>query len=102
MFLHEKRAAYWLQIVPEVNVAAVDLKPQVENFTLGSFEEERLGEKPPESDWSDWFPPQPSMTDWELDEFKDWVDVESAKHILSPDSGFNPQPIFTNKEKYES
>ena len=63
----------------------------IEDFILGKFDEECLGEFPPESDrhipagdWSDWFPPPPRMTEWEHCELTDWVEIEAEKHDLVP------------------
>ena len=53
----------------------------IEDFTLGNFDVECLGDTPPESDWSDWFPPPPRLTEWELCELTDWVEIEAQKRI---------------------
>ncbi len=43
-----------------------EIRPELrlDDFLLGAFDEQNLGETPPESDWSDWFPPPPRMTEW--------------------------------------
>ncbi len=94
MLIHEKCATFCIQVVPESDAGASDLEQNIEDFTLGPFDEERLGEKPPESDWSEWFPPPPRMTDWEQDELTEWVEVESAKHNLYPDPDSYPPDDF--------
>ena len=55
----------------------------LDDFLLGAFDEQSLGEIPPESDWSDWFPPPKRMTEWELYELTDWVEIEAEKCVAS-------------------
>jgi hypothetical protein len=69
----------------------------IEDFTLGKFDEECLGDTPPESDryvpegdWSDWFPPPPRLTEWELCELTDWIEIEASKKELIPDPNTYP------------
>ncbi len=94
MLIHEKCATFCIQVVPDPDVSDSSHKSNVEDFTLGPFDDERLGETPPESDWSDWFPPPPRMTDWELDELTDRVEVESAKNNLNPGPDSYPPDNF--------
>ncbi len=76
-------------------------KKSLEDFTLGKFDEEYLGDNPPESDWSDWFPPPPRMTEEELDVLIDWVEIEAEKHDLEPDPDTYPlDDYFETKEIY--
>ncbi|NPV78224.1 MAG: hypothetical protein HPY59_17850 [Anaerolineae bacterium] len=74
-------------------------KKSLEEFTLGKFDEEYLGDNPPESDWIDWFPPPPRMTEEELDVLTDWVEIEAEKHDLEPDPDTYPlENYFVTKE----
>ena len=63
----------------------------IDDFYLGAFDDECLSELPPESDWSDWFPPPARLTEWELDDLSDWVEIEAEKHDLSPDPDYYPK-----------
>lgn len=99
ILLHEKQTKYWLQIIPEVEALECEQEPDIEDFTLGPFDAERLGEVPPESNWSDWFPPPPRLTEWELDELADRVDVEAEKHDLNPDA--YQIGVFFNEGKHD-
>jgi hypothetical protein len=73
----------------------------LEDFLLGKFDEEHLGDNPPESNWFDWFPPPPRMTEGELDKFTDWVEVEAETHDLDPDPDTYPlEDYFVTKEIY--
>ena len=97
MLLHEKQAVYWSLTYPEVEETWAESRLTLDDFILGLFDAECLGEWPPESDWyvpagdwSDWFPPPPRLSDWELDELSDWVELEAAKHDLSPDPDTYP------------
>ena len=67
------------------NRVVVSPHRSVDDFCLGFFDETCLREYPPESDWSDWFPPPPRLTDWELCDLADWAEIEAAKHNLFPD-----------------
>jgi hypothetical protein len=53
----------------QTEIALIDecSKKSLEDFILGKFDDECLGDNPPESDWNDWFPPPPRMTEEELD-----------------------------------
>ncbi len=82
MLLHEKQADYWCLATPEVEGVWAESRLTSDDFMLGPFDAERLGERPPESDWGDWFPPPPRMSDWELGELSDWVELEAEKHDL--------------------
>jgi hypothetical protein len=83
-------------------------KKSLEDFTLGKFDEEYLGDNPPESDryvpvgdWSDWFPPPPRMAEEELEKLTDWVEIEAEKHDLEPDPDTYPlDDYFETKEIY--
>ena len=90
MLLHEKQAVYWSLAYPEVKETWAEARLTLEDFILGPFDRECLSEFPPESDWSDWFPPPPRRSDWELDELSDWVELEAAKHDLIPDPDTYP------------
>ena len=57
------------------------------DFLLGKFDENCLGDTPPESDWSDWFPPPPMMSECEFEALLEWVEVETRKLNLRPDPG---------------
>ena len=76
-------------------------KNSLEDFILGKFDEECLVDSPPESDWNDWFPPPPRMTEEELDVLTDWVEIEAEKHNLEPDPDTYPlEDYFVTKEIY--
>ena len=70
----------------QTEIARIDecSKISMEDFILGKFDEECLGDNPPESDWIDWFPPPPCMTEEGLDVLTDWVEIEAEKHDLEP------------------
>ena len=76
-FLREKHAVFWL--TAPTDSAEVDEEPRltINDFILGAFDAECLGEHPPESDWSDWFPPPPRITEWELEVLTDWAEIEA-------------------------
>ncbi len=84
MLLNEKQAVYWSLANPEIGETLAESRLTIGDFILGPFDEEYLGERPPESDWIDWFPPPPRMTDLELCELTDWVEIEATKHDLIP------------------
>jgi len=89
--------------VVRIEFAPIDecSKKSLEEFTLGKFDEEYLGDNPPESDWSDWFPPPPRMTEEELEKLTDWVEIEAEKHNLEPDPDTYPlDDYFETKEIY--
>jgi len=83
-------------------------KKPLEDFILGKFDQEYLGDNPPESDryvpegdWVDWFPPSPRMTEEELEKLTDWVEIEAEKHNLEPDPDTYPlEDYFVTKEIY--
>ncbi len=85
MLLYEKQAVYWQLADPVTEEVCVETPLTIADIILGPFDEECLGEHPPESDWSDWFPPPPRMTEWELEALTDWVETEAEKHDLKPD-----------------
>ncbi|MDD5369322.1 MAG: hypothetical protein PHQ40_09560 [Anaerolineaceae bacterium] len=85
MLLHEKQIVYWSLANPEVEETWAESRLTLDDFILGPFDAECLGERPPESDWSDWFPPPQRMTEWELEILTDWVEIEAEKHDLIPD-----------------
>lgn len=85
----------------QAEIALIDdcCKKSLEDFILGKFDEECLGDSPPESDWNDWFPPPPRMTDEELDVLTDWFEIEAEKHDLEPDPDTYPlEDYFVTKE----
>ena len=94
----------------QAEIAQIDecCKKSLEDFILGKFDEECLGDSPPESDryvregdWIDWFPPPPRMTEEELDVLTDWVEIEAEKHNLEPDPDSYPlEDYFVTKEIY--
>jgi len=87
----------------QVEIALIDecSKKSLEDFILGKFDEEYLGDNPPESDWIDWFPPPSRMTEEELDVLTDWVEIEAEKHDLFPDPDTYPlEDYFLTKEIY--
>ena len=86
--------------LPPIKVAIIP-DWSVDDFRLGTFDEACLGETPPESDWRDWFPPPPRLTDSELCDLSDWAEAESAKHDLFPDPDTYPLAgYFDPKENY--
>ena len=89
----------WVQ----AEIAPIDdcCKKSLEDVILGKFDEECLGDSPLESDWNDWFPPPPRMTEEELDVLTDWVEIEAEKHNLEPDPDTYPlEDYFVTKEIY--
>ena len=100
--LCEKQEDVIVKVV-RIEFAPIDecSKKSLEEFTLGKFDEEYLGDNPPESDWSDWFPPPPRMAEEELDVLIDWVEIEEEKHDLEPDPDTYPlDDYFETKEIY--
>ena len=85
MFIYEKQAVYWKLAYTETEEDCQEPSLNITDFILGRFDGEGLGEVPPESDWSDWFPPPPLMTDWELDDLADWVELVASRHDLVSD-----------------
>jgi hypothetical protein len=85
MLLQEKRTVYWQLANPQIEEVCREPRHDITDFILGTFYEDSLGEKPPGTDWIDWFPPPPRMTDWELYELTDWVEFEAANHDLNTD-----------------
>ena len=85
MFIYEKQAVYWKLAYTETEEDCQEPSLNITDFILGRFDAERLGEAPPESDWRDWFPPPPPMTDWELDDLADWVELVASRHDLVSD-----------------
>jgi hypothetical protein len=57
----------WVLVQAEIALIDECCKKSLEDFILGKFDDECLGDNPPESDWNDWFPPPPRMTEEELD-----------------------------------
>ena len=70
----------------------------IEDFLLGRFDEECLSDDPPESDWSDWFPPPPQLSWDELGLLAEWVDAQADKHSLWPDPEQYPLSFFEGEE----
>ena len=82
----------WELVQAEIALIDERCKKSLEDFILGKFDEEYLGDSPPESDWYvpegdwiDWFPPPSRLTEEELDVLTDWVEIEAEKHDLFPD-----------------
>jgi len=69
----------------EFEPAVTGLGMKIGDFILGKFDEKCLGENPPEDEWGDWFPPPDRLSEWELCELTDWVEIEAQKHDLLPD-----------------
>jgi len=98
----------WERVQAEIALIDDCCKKSLEDFILGKFDEECLGDSPPESDryvpegdWIDWFPPPPRMTEEELDALTDWVEIEAEKHNLEPDPDTYPlEDYFVTKEIY--
>ena len=90
LLLKEEQAVYWRLADPDTEEVCTETLVAIADFILGSFDAECLGEHPPESDWSDWFPPPPRMTDWELEVLTDWVEIEAEKRDLNPDPDTYP------------
>ena len=89
----------WELVQAEIALIDERCKKSLEDFILGKFDEECLGDSPPESDWNDWFPPPPRMTEEELDVLTDWVEIEAEKHNLEPDPDTYPlEYYFVTKE----
>jgi hypothetical protein len=100
--MHEKQAVYWRLTRQETEEDCVETKLTIADFILGPFDKECLSEEPPESDWSDWFPPPPRMTDGELNELSDWVEIEASKKDLFPNpDNYSLTDYFATKETYE-
>lgn len=97
MLLHEKQAVYWRPAYPEVEVISDEPGLTIEDFILGPFDTECWSEYPPESDWSDWFPPPPRVTDWELYELADWAEIEISQHKIT----LNPDHYPLDEVNYE-
>lgn len=70
----------------------------VEDFVLGRFDEECLSDDPPESDWSDWFPPPPKLNWDELGLLAEWVDEQADRHDLWPNPELYPMTRFEGEE----
>ena len=90
----------------DCRLALVEFEPstagsglKMDDFILGKFDVECLGEHPPETDWSDWFPPPKRMTDWELYDLTDWVELEAEKCDSVQDTFYFQ---LSGKEHYET
>ncbi len=90
------RRLVWPMCMDEIEHAGPPLETRIEDFMLGRFDEECLSDDPPESDWSDWFPPPPRLTWDEFGLLTEWVEAEADKHDLWPDPDQYP---FTNFEQ---
>ena len=89
----------WERVQAEIALIDDCCKKSLEDFILGKFDEECLGDSPPESDWNDWFPPPPRMTEEELDVLTNWVEIEAEKHDLEPDPDtYLLEDYFVTKE----
>lgn len=80
-----ERRLVWPMCMDEIEHGAPPQEMRIEDFLLGRFDEEYLSDDPPESDWSEWFPPPPRMTWEELGLLAQWVEIEADKHDLWPD-----------------
>jgi hypothetical protein len=89
--------------VASISMEQVAISPHwtAEDFSLGSFDKDCLGETPPEPDrsspdwgWSKWFPPPPPLTEEELCDLTDWVEIEAAKHDPFPRTDTYPLEVF--------
>ena len=89
MLLKEKQTV-WQLVSPDEEKSSEEPRLTIDDFILGPFDTECLGERPPESDWSDWFPPPPPMTEWDLEALTDWVEIEAKMHDLNPDPDTYP------------
>jgi len=109
MLLHEKQAVYWRLAYLEIEEDYEEPGLTIDDFMPAPFDRERFSEYPPESDWnipvgdwSDWFPPPPRLTEWELYDLTDWVEIEAAKHDLLPDPDtYLLDDYFFPKEKHD-
>ncbi len=63
---------------------------KVDDFILRRFDETCLRENPPEDEWGDWFPPPERLTEWELCELTDWVELVALNYDLFPDPDIFP------------
>ena len=81
MQLTNAKQVSWELTGADLRKSKIRLGLSLDDFLLGAFDEHSLGETPPESDWSDWFPPPPRMTEWELYEMTDWVEIEAEKCV---------------------
>ena len=63
----------WERVQAEIALIDDCCKKSLEDFILGKFDEECLGDSPPKSYWNDWFPPQPRMTKEELDGLRSFL-----------------------------
>ncbi len=93
LLLQEKHTVYLQLANAGDDVFNIKTGLTIEDFILGPFDTECLGEQPPESNWSDWFSPPPRLTEWELDVLTDWAEVEAEKHDLNPDPETYPLKI---------
>jgi hypothetical protein len=110
VLLHEKQAVYWRLAYSEVEEDYEEPGLTIDDFILGPFDRERFSEHPPESDqyvlgrdWSDWFPPPPRLSECELYDLTDWVEIEAEKHDLLPDPDTYPLDDYfltSHHEKY--
>jgi hypothetical protein len=121
IFLLEKQTVYWSLAYPEVEETFEETDLTIDDFILGPFDTECLSEYPPESDWSDWFPPPQRIMDWELYELADWAEIQIGKqeitlnpdHYLSSEVNMNkkmamatipvpPSPVLEQAVGYEN
>ena len=103
MLLHEKQIVYWSVAYLEVDETLEEPGLRLDDFFLGPFDWQCLSELPPESDWSDWFPPPPRLSECELYDLTDWVEIEAEKHDLLPDPDTYPLDDYfltSHHEKY--
>lgn len=88
----------WPLCIEEIEHSGPLQAAGIEDFMLGWFDEECLGDDPPESDWSDWCPPPPSLSWNEVALLAEWVEAEVDKHDLWPDPDLYPITMFKGEE----
>ena len=99
MQLTNAKQVSWELTGDDLRKPEIRLGLSLDDFLLGAFDEQSLGEIPPESDWSDWFPPPPRITEWELCELTDLVEIEAEKHDLLPDTDTYPIDDFFSQRR---
>lgn len=93
-----RRKQRWPLCMEEIEHGGPSRTAGIEDFLLGRFDEECLSDDPPESDWSDWFPPPPRLNWDELGLLAEWVDEQADRHDLWPDPELYPISFFEGEE----
>jgi len=93
-----RRKQHWPLCMEEIEHGGPPRTAGIEDFLLGRFDEECLSDDPPESDWSDWFPPPPRLSWDELGMLAEWVDEQADRHNLWPDPEQYPLSFFEGEE----